>query len=207
MSIGILGTKVGMTQIFDITGSAVPVTVIKVGPCMVTQKKTIAKDGYNAVQIGYYEKSSKVLNKPLLGHLKKTGAPPFKYLREYRFKSESSFEPGQIVSLDLFSIGESVKISGKSIGKGFTSTQKKHNFATGPMTHGSKNHRAPGSIGAGTDPGRVIPGKKMPSRLGASNITIKNLKIIDLNIDKNIMIVKGAIPGKPGNLISIEPSK
>nr|YP_010338148.1 ribosomal protein L3 [Erythrolobus coxiae]UNJ17733.1 ribosomal protein L3 [Erythrolobus coxiae] len=199
-----LGTKIGMTQIFDDNGIAIPVTVVKAGPCMVIQKKVMNKDGYNAIQIGYDAKSNKSLNKPQLGHLKKIGAPPFRHLREYKFDANSNIEVGEVLSVNLFSVGDTVNISGKTIGKGFTSTQKRHNFAIGPMTHGSKNHRQPGSIGAGTDPGRVIPGKKMPGHSGASQRTIKNLKIIDLDLEKNVMLIKGAIPGKSGNLISIE---
>nr|YP_010330175.1 ribosomal protein L3 [Porphyridium aerugineum]UNJ17891.1 ribosomal protein L3 [Porphyridium aerugineum] len=201
-----LGTKVGMTQIFDTDGSAIPVTVVKAGPCMVTQTKSLSTDGYNSIQIGYYETSFKALNKPLLGHLKKVNAPAFKHLREYKTELDSKFETGQIISADLFSVGQMVNVTGNSIGKGFSSTQKRHNFAMGPLTHGSKNHRAPGSIGAGTTPGRVIPGKKMPGQLGAQKTTVKNLKIIDIQIDQNLILLKGSIPGKRGNLISIKPS-
>lgn len=176
---------------------------------MITQRKTTSKDGYNSVQLGYGAVHNKKLNKPLLGHLKSSSAPPVKYLAEFRLDENdpNNFQQGEIISIDIFSIGENVNVSGNRIGKGFTSNRKRHNFARGPMTHGSKNHRAPGSIGAGTTPGRVIPGKKMSGRLGASRTTIKNLKIVDLNSDKNLILVKGAIPGKTGNLVSISSSK
>jgi large subunit ribosomal protein L3 len=202
-----LGTKIGMTQIFNIDGEAIPVTVVQVGPCMITQKKSLTTDGYNAVQIGYYETSLKRLNKPLLGHLKKTNAPALRYLKEYKIDLDSNFEIGQVISTELFSIGQIIDVTGNSIGKGFSSTQKRHNFATGPWTHGSKNHREPGSIGAGTTPGRVIPGKKMPGQLGAKKTTIKKLQIVDIKPEQNLMILKGSIPGKKGNLISIKLNK
>nr|YP_010337957.1 ribosomal protein L3 [Timspurckia oligopyrenoides]UNJ17542.1 ribosomal protein L3 [Timspurckia oligopyrenoides] len=208
MATGILGTKVGMTQIFDDKGYAIPVTIIKAGPCMITQKKNVLRDGYDSIQIGYLE-SKKKLNRPLMGHLKRTGAPSFRHLKEYRLGKASglNYEEGQLISLDSFSVGQKVNVSGKTIGKGFTSTQKRHNFAIGPMTHGSKNHRQPGSIGAGTSPGRVIPGKRMAGHLGDSYRTIKHLEIVGIHVDKHLMLVKGAIPGKTGNLVSVSLSK
>jgi len=195
-----------MTQIFDEAGNIIPVTILKVGPCVVTQVKTEAKDGYNSIQVGYSNVSSKRLTQPELGHLQKSNIQPLKYLREFRIPGDHSFEVGQTLTVDLLSSGQLVNIQGKTIGKGFTGLQKRHNFARGPMTHGSKNHRAPGSIGMGTTPGRVLPGKKMAGQLGNKTTTIKKLKVIQFNLEENILVVKGSVPGKPGNLLSIFPS-
>lgn len=206
MSVGLLGNKIGMTQIFDEAGNIIPVTILKVGPCVVTQVKTEAKDGYNAIQVGYSNVASKRLTQPELGHLQKSNIQPLKYLREFRIPGDHDFEVGQMLTVDLLSSGQLVNIQGKTIGKGFTGLQKRHNFARGPMTHGSKNHRAPGSIGMGTTPGRVLPGKKMAGQLGNKITTIKKLKVIQFNLEENILVVKGSVPGKPGNLLSIVPS-
>ena len=203
MSIGLLGRKVGMTQLFSKTGRAIPVTVLQLGPCMITQIKKISSDGYTAIQIGYAEYSKNYLTKAEIGHLNKINAPHLRYLREYKVNSLDNFTLGQILTVDELKIGSLIKVSGFSIGKGFTGYQKRHHFSRGPMTHGSKNHRQPGSIGAGTTPGRVFPGKKMAGRMGNNKVTIKNLQIIDINSEKHIVIVKGAVPGKPGSIISI----
>lgn len=202
--ISLLGTKIGMTQIFNNEGSAIPVTVLKLGPCFITQIKTTKSDGYNAIQIGYLKVPTKKLNKAELGHLQKTGLAALKHLKEYRVCSYEAFELGQAINVNKLKIGDLIDISSKSIGKGFTGYQKRHHFSRGPMSHGSKNHRQPGSIGAGTTPGRVFPGKKMAGRMGYNNVTIKNLQIIDINIEKNLVIVKGSVPGKPGSIISIK---
>ena len=206
MTLGLLGNKIGMTQIFDESGNIIPVTILKVGPCVITQIKTVLKDGYNAIQIGYGKVSTKSLTQPELGHLQKSNIQPVKYLKEFRFYEDvENFEVGQILNVDSFSTGQLVNIRGKSIGKGFSGLQKRHNFTRGPMTHGSKNHRAPGSIGMGTTPGRVLPGKKMAGQLGNKITTIKKLKVIQTNSEENILVVKGSVPGKPGNLLSIVP--
>jgi large subunit ribosomal protein L3 len=206
VSIGLLGNKIGMTQIFDESGNIIPVTILKVGPCVVTQVKTEAKDGYNAIQVGYSDVSSKSLTQPQLGHLQKSNIQPLKYLKEFRVSNDQEFEVGQVLKVDTLSPGQLVNIQGKSIGKGFSGLQKRHNFTRGPMTHGSKNHRAPGSIGMGTTPGRVLPGKKMPGQLGNKIITVQKLKVVQFNLEENILIIKGSVPGKPGNLLSIVPS-
>jgi len=206
VSVGLLGNKIGMTQIFDESGNIIPVTILKVGPCVVTQVKTEAKDGYNSIQIGYGNISSKSLTQPELGHLQKSKIQPLKYLKEFRTNDQDEFEIGQILNVDSLSPGQLVNVRGKSIGKGFSGLQKRHNFTRGPMTHGSKNHRAPGSIGMGTTPGRVLPGKRMAGQLGNKIITIQKLKVIQINLEENILIVKGSVPGKPGNLLSILPS-
>lgn len=207
MSIGLLGNKIGMTQIFDESGNIIPVTILKVGPCIVTQIKTKAKDGYDAIQVGYSYSSNKSLTQPQLGHLQKSNIQPLKYLKEFRIDSTNKFEIGQVINVDLFSAGQLVNIKGKTIGKGFSGLQKRHNFTRGPMTHGSKNHRAPGSIGMGTTPGRVLPGKKMSGQLGNNVKTIKKVKVIQLDSKENILVLKGSVPGKPGNLLSIIPSE
>ena len=206
MSVGLLGNKIGMTQIFDETGNIIPVTILKVGPCVVTQVKTEAKDGYHSIQVGYSNVPSKSLTQPELGHLQKSNIQPLKYLKEFRIDSDHEFEVGQTLTIDLLSSGQLVDIKGKTIGKGFSGLQKRHNFTRGPMTHGSKNHRAPGSIGMGTTPGRVLPGKKMAGQLGNKIITVKKLKVVQLNLEENILVIKGSVPGKPGNLVSILPS-
>jgi large subunit ribosomal protein L3 len=203
MNVGILGTKLGMTQVFDSSGLAIPVTIIKAGPCVITQIKTSETDGYNAVQIGYLETKPNLLSKAKFGHLNKVGLPPLKYLKEYRMQASQEEVLGSNISVNIFDIGDKISVTGKTIGKGFSGTVKRHNFTRGPMTHGSKNHREPGSIGMGTTPGRVYPGKRMAGRLGGKQATIKNLSILLINHESNLIVVKGAIPGKEGNLLSI----
>ena len=203
MSLGLLGNKVGMTQIFDEFGNVIPVTILKIGPCVVTQIKTILNDGYNAIQVGYGNVQSKYLTQPQLGHLQKSNIQPLKYLKEFRVDNPEEFQIGQILGVDSLSVNQLINITGKTNGKGFSGLQKRYNFTRGPMTHGSKNHRAPGSIGMGTSPGRVLPGKKMAGQLGNKIANIKKLKVIQINSDENILIVKGSVPGKPGNLITI----
>ena len=206
MSVGILGTKLGMTQVFDDTGNAVPVTVIQAGPCVVTQVKTQQTDGYCAVQLGYQEVAEKALNKPELGHLKKAGTSSLRHLREYGVNDSSTFELWQSVAADIFEAGQLVDVSGKSIGKGFAGNQKRHNFSRGPMTHGSKNHRLPGSIGPGTTPGRVFPGKKMAGQRGNVHVTVRKLSVVRVDSERNVLLGKGAVPGKPGALLNIAPA-
>jgi large subunit ribosomal protein L3 len=207
VSIGLLGNKIGMTQIFDQSGNIIPVTILKVGPCIVTQVKTTSKDGYDSIQIGYSNVSNKALTQPELGHLQKSNIQPLKYLKEFRVNNIEEFQIGQVLNVDSFSPGQLVNIRGKSIGKGFSGLQKRHNFSRGPMTHGSKNHREPGSIGMGTTPGRVLPGKRMAGQLGNKITTIKKLKVIQINAEENILVIRGSVPGKPGNLLSIVPSE
>ena len=196
-----------MTQIFDEFGNIIPVTILKIGPCVITQIKTNLKHGYNSIQIGYGITSSKNLTQPNLGHLEKSNIQPFKYLKEFRVDTPENFKIGQTLNLESFTTGQFVDITGKSIGKGFSGLQKRHNFSRGPMTHGSKNHRQPGSIGQGTTPGRVFPGKRMAGQLGNRKTKIKQLKIIQVNKDTNTLVIKGSVPGKPGNLITVTKSK
>lgn len=207
MSVGILGTKLGMTQIFDDEGNAVPVTVIQAGPCVVTQVKTAQTDGYTAVQIGFKAVSEKALTKPQLGHLAKAGVEtPVRHLKEYRVEQTDGYELGQSVTAEQFEPGQLVDVTGTSIGRGFAGNQKRHNFHRGPMTHGSKNHRLPGSIGPGTTPGRVYPGKKMAGQLGNKRVTTRKLQVVKIDAENNLLVIKGTIPGKPGNLLSIAPA-
>jgi len=196
-----------MTQVFDPeTGAAIPVTVVQAGPCTVTQVKTSETDGYTSVQIGYGAVKEKALTKPELGHLGKAGASPLRHLKEYRLDDVTSYELGQDVGASLFEAGQIVDVSGLTIGRGFAGYQKRHNFKRGPMTHGSKNHRQPGSTGAGTTPGRVYPGKKMAGRYGGTKVTVRKLEIVRVDAERNLLLIKGAVPGKAGNLLSIAPS-
>ena len=206
MSIGILGKKLGMSQLFDENGNAVPVTLIQAGPCKITQLKTPSMDGYSAVQIGYGLSREKLLNKPHRGHLAKSGDNLLKYLKEYRVDESSKYELGSSITVKNFEVGQKVDISGKSMGRGFSGYQKRHGFSRGPMSHGSKNHRQPGSTGAGTTPGRIYPGKRMAGRYGGKNITTKGLLVLKVDDDKNLIVVKGSVPGKPGSLLNIKPN-
>ena len=207
MSVGILGTKLGMTQIFDESGIAIPVTVVQAGPCIVTQIKTKQTDGYAAIQVGYGEVAAKALSKPELGHLAKSGASPLRHLQEYRLIESNPYELGQQIKADAFEAGQVVDVIGTSIGRGFAGYQKRHNFKRGPMAHGSKNHRLPGSTGAGTTPGRVYPGKRMAGRLGNTQVTVRKLTIVRVDAERNLLLIKGAVPGKPGALLNIVPAK
>jgi large subunit ribosomal protein L3 len=207
VSVGILGTKLGMTQVFDEEGRAIPVTVVQAGPCTVTQIKTKQTDGYTAVQLGYQEVKPKALNKPEIGHLAKSSAPPLRHLLEYRLDDTSQFDLGQSVKADIFTAGQIVDVCGTSIGRGFAGYQKRHNFKRGPMAHGSKNHRLPGSTGAGTTPGRTFPGKRMAGRLGGTQVTIRKLQVVRVDPERNLLLIKGAVPGKPGALLSVVPAK
>jgi large subunit ribosomal protein L3 len=206
VSLGILGTKLGMTQIFDETGRAIPVTVIQAGPCQVAQIKTPSKEGYAAVQLAFGAVKEKALNKPELGHLSKAGVGPMRHLQEYRLDSTDGYSLGQEIKPDIFSAGQIVDVVGTSIGRGFAGYQKRHNFARGPMSHGSKNHRLPGSTGAGTTPGRVFPGKRMAGRLGGTQVTVRKLTVFKIDAERNLLLIKGAVPGKPGALLSIVPA-
>lgn len=208
MSVGILGTKLGMTQIFDPeTGNAIPVTVVQAGPCTVTQIKTKETDRYSSIQLGFKEVKPKALTKPELGHLAKSSAPALRHLKEYTTSDTSAFQLGQALKADVFSVGQLVDVRGNTIGRGFAGYQKRHNFKRGPMSHGSKNHRLPGSTGAGTTPGRVFPGKRMAGRYGGTQVTIRRLEIVKVDTERNLLLIKGGVPGKPGTLLSITPAK
>ncbi|XP_011086714.1 50S ribosomal protein L3, chloroplastic-like [Sesamum indicum] len=207
--IGVMGTKLGMMSYFDSSGAVIPVTVVgfREGN-IVTQVKTEATDGYDAVQVGYRRVRDRKLTKPELGHLEKSGIIPLRHLQEFRLQSVEGFEPNQRLAVDeLFKEGDLVDVSGTTIGKGFQGGIKRHNFKRGLMSHGSKSHRQLGSIGAGTTPGRVYKGKKMPGRMGGTKTKIRKLKIVKIDNDLNVVIIKGAVPGKPGNLLRITPAK
>lgn len=194
-----LGSKVGMTQIFDDTGSRVPVTVLSAGPCYVTQ----LLNDYSAVQLGYSQMPEKAVSHSKKKYFEKLQISPLKYLKEFRVSSIGTYEVGQLITVEQFQVGQTVQVTSKSIGKGFAGTIKRHHFGRGPMAHGSKNHRAPGSIGASATPARVFPGKKMPGRLGGKTVTIRNLTIVDIDTENNLLVVKGSVPGKRGNLVKI----
>lgn len=207
MQASLFAKKVGMTQIFDESGTILPVTILKAGLCQVSQIKTVATDGYNAVQIAYGEEKLEKINKPTRGHLKKIGDVGFRSFGEFRVSQPEEFKLGQVIKVDTFSVGQKVRVTGKSIGKGFAGNQKRHNFSRGPMTHGSKNHRLPGSIGAGSTPGRVYPGKKMAGQLGGKMVTLKNTEVLYVNAEDNILVVKGSVPGKKNTILKIQPQK
>nr|AQX45129.1 50S ribosomal protein L3 [Paulinella micropora] len=207
MSIGILGKKLGMSQFFDKEGRSVPVTLIEAGPCRITQLKSTETDGYTAVQIGFGEIREKLINNPSKGHLIKSGQELLRHLREYRVDSVDGLTVGGAITVDDFETGQKVDVSGTTMGRGFAGYQKRHSFSRGPMSHGSKNHREPGSTGAGTTPGRVYPGKRMAGRYGGKRITTRGLVIMKIDAGYNLLVVKGSVPGKPGTLLNICPAK
>ena len=199
----ILGRKIGMTQVFDEDDNVVPVTVIQAGPCVVSQVKTAATDGYDAVQIGFGDIKKSRLNKPMAGHFAKAGVEPMRYLREVRVASGEEHKVGDVVSVADFSEVSNVDVTGTSKGKGFQGTIKRWNFACGPIAHGSRNQRKPGSIGQCAYPSRVRKGLHMPGHMGAERVTVKNLKLVRVDAEQNLMLVKGAVPGGKNGLVSI----
>ena len=207
MTLGAIGAKLGMTQVFDDNGTCVPVTVIKVDPLVVTQVKTVETDGYNAIQVATTPCKEKHLTKAQIGHLKKNEISAYRTLKEFRVENPSEYKIGQTIDLSVLSSVEKVDVTGKSIGKGFQGTVKRHNFSRGPMGHGSKNHREPGSIGAGTSPSRVFKGKRMAGNMGNEMVTVAKLKIVKIDSDKNLILLKGSVPGPEGKLVTIKPSR
>lgn len=206
MTLGVIGEKLGMTQIFNEDGVVIPVTVIKVDPLTVTQVKTQEKDGYNAIQVGIKPGKKKHLTNPELKHLEKNGLLAFRHLQEFRIDNVSEFTVGQKIEASILTVGEKVDVTGRSIGKGFQGTVKRYNFGRGPMSHGSKNHRAPGSIGAGTTPSRVFKGLKMAGNMGNQTVTVKKLSVVKIDIEKGIVLIRGSVPGPEGRLVTIKPS-
>lgn len=201
---GIFGRKLGMTRIFEADGAVVPVTVIEAGPCFVVQKKTSALDGYEALQVGYDRRPLAKCNKPERGHLEKHGSKSgFACLKEIRVESAEGFEPGQEITVEQFAIGDRLTVVGTSKGRGFAGTVKRWNFRVGPRSHGSMSHRAPGSIGASAYPSRVIKGKKLPGHMGNARVTVKNLEVIDVRPEDNLLLVKGSVPGPKRGLVFI----
>jgi large subunit ribosomal protein L3 len=207
MTLGVIGKKVGMTQIFDEQGLAIPVTVIKVDETVVTQVKTVETDGYNAIQVGTVAAKEKHLTKAQLGHFKKNNLSNYRHLQEFRVENPQDFKVGDKVELSVLDNVEKVDVTGKSIGKGFQGTVKRHNFGRGPMAHGSKNHREPGSIGAGTTPSRVIKGKRMAGNMGNERVTITKLKLVKVDSANGLVLVKGSVPGCEGRLVTIVPTR
>ena len=204
MKKGIIGRKVGMTQIFDEKGNVIPVTVIEAGPCVVAQVKTVEKEGYNALQLGFGEVKTKHMNKPEMGHFAKSKIDNKKHLREFRLDSIEGVKVGDEIKADIFQEGERVDIQGISKGKGFQGVIKRHGQHRGPMGHGSMYHRRPGSMGATSTPGRVFKGKKLPGHMGRVTITIQNLDVVRVDMDKNVILLKGSVPGAKGSILKIK---
>ena len=202
----ILGKKVGMTQIFDENGVVIPVTVIEAGPCSVVQVKTVETDGYNAVQMGFGDVKEKKVNKPTKGHFAKAGVKAVKNLREFRLEDVSGVKAGDEIKVDTFVAGDNVDIQGTTKGKGFQGVIKRHGQSRGPMGHGSMYHRRPGSMGSTSTPGRVFKGKNLPGHMGMETVTIQNLEVVRVDLDKNVILVKGSVPGNKGAILKIRNS-
>jgi large subunit ribosomal protein L3 len=207
MSRGLLGKKLGMTGFFTPEGRYLPVTVIEAGPCVVTQIKTRATDGYDALQLGFGEKRKSRVNKPLQGHYKKSGEQCFRYLREFSVDNPEEYNLGQEITVDMFNVGDRVDVVGTTKGRGFAGVIKRYGFHRGPMTHGSRNVRRPGSIGCSAWPAKVIKGKKMPGQYGNDRKTIRNLEIIDIRSEDNVILVKGAVPGAESGVMTVNELK
>ena len=199
----ILGKKLGMTQIFDENGKVIPVTVVEAGPCVVVQKKTVEKEGYDAIQVGFGTLREALRNKPVKGHFAKAGVSLRRYIKEFRLDSVSEYEVGQEIKADVFAAGEKIDVSGISKGKGFAGVIKRWNFHRGPETHGSKFHRAVGSMGASSDPSRTFKNKKLPGHMGNVNTTVINLTVAKVMPEKNLILIKGGIPGPNKGLVVI----
>ena len=204
MKKAIIGKKVGMTQIFDEKGLVIPVTVIEAGPCNVVQIKTVETDGYDAVQLGFGSVKEHKVNKPDMGHFKKANVSAQKHLREFRLADVNSVKVGDVIKVDVFAEGDIVDIQGTTKGKGFQGVIKRHGQHRGPMGHGSMYHRRPGSMGSTSTPGRVFKGKKLPGHMGVDTVTIQNLKIVKVDLDKNVILVKGSVPGNKGSILKIK---
>jgi large subunit ribosomal protein L3 len=205
---GLIGKKIGMTQIFDDNGAAIPITVIEAGPCYVTQVRDVETDGYTAVQLGFGEIKPKRLTGGQLGHLKRNDLPPLRYLREFRTKTEAEINPGDPVSVEVFEVGDHVDVIGTSKGRGFAGVVKRHGFSGGPKTHGqSDRQRAPGSIGATSGTARVFKGKRMPGHMGNRRVTTQNLKVVLVDEERNLIGVRGAVPGPKGGLLVIKEAR
>ena len=206
MKKAIIGKKIGMTQIFDETGKVIPVTVIEAGPCVVAQVKTYETDGYDAIQLGYGDVKENKVNRPVKGHYAKASLTPKKHLREFRVDSIESYKVGDEVKADTFAAGDKIDVQGTSKGKGFQGVIKRHGQHRGPMGHGSMYHRRPGSMGSTSTPGRVFKGKKLPGHMGVQTITIQNLDVVRVDMDKNVILVKGSVPGVKGAILKIKTS-
>ncbi len=203
MKKAIIAKKIGMTQIFVEDGSLVPVTVLEAGPCAVTQVKTMENDGYSAVQIGYQDKKEKHTTKPEQGHFNKAGVAFKRFVKEFRLENANDYEVGQEIKVDIFEVGDKIDVSGTSKGKGYQGAIKRHNQSRGPMAHGSKYHRSAGSMGNASYPGRVFKGKKLAGHMGAEAVTVQNLEIVRVDAEKNLILVKGAVPGPKKSIITV----
>jgi large subunit ribosomal protein L3 len=203
---GLIGKKLGMTQIFDEEGCRIPVTVVEAGPCVVIQKKTIASDGYNAIQVGFDARDAARSNRPLIGHCKGAAKGVFRYLRELRIDDIDKYNVGDTLSAEIFSAGDIIDVTGTSIGKGFQGVVKRWGFKGGRSTHGSRFHRAPGSIGCSATPARVFKNKKMPGQLGNERVTVQRLQVARVDIADNLLLIKGAVPGSTNGLVLIKDS-
>ena len=204
MKKALIGKKVGMTQIFDENGVVIPVTVIEAGPCVVAQVKTLEKDGYEAIQLGFGEVKEKKVNKPEKGHFTKANIKPLKHLREFKLDSIEGIKVGDELKVDIFAVGDKIDVQGTSKGKGFQGVIKRHGQSRGPMGHGSMYHRRPGSMGPTSTPGRVFKGKKLPGHMGRVTVTIQNLDVVKVDMDKNVILVKGSVPGAKGAILKIK---
>ena len=206
MKKAIIAKKIGMTQVFAEDGRLVPVTVLEAGPCAVIQKKTVENDGYEAVQVGFADQREKLANKPKKGHFAKAGVSLKKFVKEFRFENSAEYEIGAEIKADIFAAGDKVDVSGVSKGKGYASTIKRYNAQRGPMGHGSKSHRVTGSMGSSATPSNVKKGKRMPGHMGAVNVTLQNVQIVRADADKNLILIKGAVPGAKGAILVIKES-
>ena len=206
MNKAIIGKKIGMTQIFDEKGRVIPVTAIEAGPCVVAQVKNVETDGYEAIQLGFGEVKESKVNRPIKGHFAKSKLTPKKHLREFRVDSVEGVKVGDELKADTFTAGDKVDIQGISKGKGFQGVIKRHGQSRGPMGHGSMYHRRPGSMGPTSTPGRVFKGKKLPGHMGRNTITIQNLEVVKVDLDKNVILVKGSVPGANGSILKIKSS-
>ena len=204
MKKAILGKKIGMTQLFKADGTMIPVTVVEAGPCPVVQKKTVAKEGYDSIQVGFCEKRDKLASKPEKGHFAKAGLKPMRYLKEFRLDDAASYEVGQVLKADVFAEGDKVDITGRSKGKGFEGNIKRWNQSRGRKTHGSHSYRVAGSMGACTYPGEVFKTKRLPGHMGSETVTIQNLEIVRVDAERNLLLVKGAIPGAKGTVVTVK---
>jgi large subunit ribosomal protein L3 len=202
----IIGKKVGMTQIFDETGKVIPVTVIEAGPCVVAQVKTVETDGYNAIQLGFEDVKESKLNKPERAHFTKVGLPLKKHLREFRVEDFEDLTVGSEIKADAFEAGDKIDVQGTTKGKGFQGVIKRHGQSRGPMGHGSMYHRRPGSMGPTSTPGRVFKGKKLPGHMGRVTVTIQNLDVVKVDMDKNVILIKGSVPGAKGAILKLRKS-
>lgn len=206
MAMGIMGRKIGMTQVFDDQGRLIPVTVVQADPNIVVQRRTKQRDGYEAVQVTFGPARPNKVNRPLKGHFDRAGVQPRRRLREFRVSSADEYEAGQEITVDMFEEGHYVDVAGVSLGKGFAGSIKRHGFSRGPMSHGSRYHRGTGALGGSATPGRVFKGRKMPGRMGGRRVKARGLEVIRVDADKNLLLIKGSVPGPRGAYVAVQPT-